>query len=113
MRSSRLTALALGAALALSACSGGNSAQPQDGEGTAAAGGGSLVVDTAFSVETADPGNTYDPTGNTIAKALYETLVDFDGSDVSTPVPGLASWEQNDDATERAVAYFNVFARAA
>ncbi|WP_431864618.1 ABC transporter substrate-binding protein [Microbacterium paraoxydans] len=35
-----------------------------------------------------------------IAKALYETLVDFEGSDVSTPVPGLASWEQNDEATE-------------
>src|SRR5690606_35146957 len=42
----------------------------------------------------------YDPTGNMLAKALYETLVDFEGSDVSTPVPGLASWEQNDDATE-------------
>ncbi|PWJ53811.1 peptide/nickel transport system substrate-binding protein [Quadrisphaera granulorum] len=99
MRSPRLLALALGAALALSACSGGNSAQPQGGEGTATS-GGSLVVDTAFSLETADPGNTYDPTGNTIAKALYETLVDFKGSDVSTPVPGLASWTQNADATQ-------------
>ncbi|KEP72606.1 hypothetical protein HR12_42415, partial [Microbacterium sp. SUBG005] len=65
-----------------------------------AQGNQSLVIDTAFSIETADPGHTYDPTGNMIAKAMYETLVDFDGSDVSTPVPGLASWTQNDAATE-------------
>ena len=32
---------------------------------------GSLVIDTAFSIETGDPGHTYDPTGNMIAKALY------------------------------------------
>lgn len=92
-------AVALGtvAVLVLSACSGGNSAAPDD---TTTATGGSLVVDAAFSIETGDPGNTYDPTGNVVAKALYETLVDFEGSDVSTPVPGLATWEQNEEATE-------------
>jgi peptide/nickel transport system substrate-binding protein len=96
----RMPALALGAValLALAGCSGGNSANaPEEGEQS---GGGSLVIDTAFSIETTDPGHTYDPTGNMIAKALYETLVDFEGSDVTTPVPGLASWEQNDEATE-------------
>ncbi len=93
-----LPALAFGAValLALAGCSGGNSAN----NGDDSSGSGSLVIDTAFSIETADPGHTYDPTGNMIAKALYETLVDFEGSDVSTPVPGLASWEQNDTATE-------------
>lgn len=88
------------AVLLLAACSGGNSAEPgEDGSGSGGS-GGSLVIDTAFSIETADPGNSYDPTGNMVAKALYETLVDFEGSDVSTPVPGLADWEQNDEATE-------------
>ncbi|MFK0402838.1 ABC transporter substrate-binding protein [Microbacterium sp. NPDC090225] len=93
-----LPALAFGAValLALAGCSGGNSAN----NGDDSSGSGSLVIDTAFSIETTDPGHTYDPTGNMIAKAIYETLVDFEGSDVSTPVPGLASWEQNDTATE-------------
>lgn len=93
-----LPALAFGAIalLALAGCSGGNSAN----NGDDSSGSGSLVIDTAFSIETTDPGHTYDPTGNMIAKAIYETLVDFEGSDVSTPVPGLASWEQNDAATE-------------
>ncbi len=95
----RLAPIALGtvALLALAGCSGGNSANTDDAEQS---GGGSLVIDTAFSIETTDPGHTYDPTGNMVAKALYETLVDFEGSDVTTPVPGLASWEQNDEATE-------------
>lgn len=86
--------------LALSACSGGNSAGGGAQGGGSGNGGGTLVIDAAFSIETGDPGNTYDPTGNTVAKALYEPLVDFEGSDVSTPVPGLASWSQNDEATE-------------
>lgn len=94
---SRTSLVAIGAValLAVTGCSGGNSAN--GGGGSSAE---SLVIDTAFSVETADPGHSYDPTGNMLAKALYETLVDFEGSDVSTPVPGLASWEQNDGATE-------------
>jgi peptide/nickel transport system substrate-binding protein len=95
-RSTSVIAIGAVALLALAGCSGGNSANNSD----QAAGADSLVIDTAFSIETADPGHTYDPTGNMIAKALYETLVDFEGSDVSTPVPGLASWEQNEAATE-------------
>ncbi|MCT1477786.1 ABC transporter substrate-binding protein [Microbacterium sp. p3-SID336] len=95
-RNTSVIALGAVALLALAGCSGGNSA----GNGGDSSGSDSLVIDTAFSIETTDPGHTYDPTGNMIAKALYETLVDFEGSDVSTPVPGLASWEQNDAATE-------------
>lgn len=100
LSTSRKSAIALGAValLAITGCSGGNSAN-NSGEGSNAA-GGSLVIDTAFSVETADPGHSYDPTGNMLAKAIYETLVDFKGSDVSTPIPGLASWEANEGATE-------------
>ncbi|NMA78027.1 MAG: ABC transporter substrate-binding protein, partial [Actinomycetales bacterium] len=62
------------AALTLSACSGGNSGSSGNGAGTdgEATGGGTLVIDTAFSIETGDPGHTYDPTGNMVAKAIYE-----------------------------------------
>ncbi|WP_119696071.1 ABC transporter substrate-binding protein [Microbacterium halotolerans] len=99
-RTLRLPAVALGTAavIALAGCSGGNSADDSGDAG--GEGGGSLVIDAAFSIETADPGHSYDPTGNMIAKALYETLVTFEGADVADPQPGLASWEQNDDATE-------------
>lgn len=100
LRSRRLPAIALGTAavIALAGCAGGNSANNSGGSENE--GGGSLVIDAAFSIETTDPGHTYDPTGNMIAKALYETLVTFEGADVSSPQPGLATWEQNDDATE-------------
>lgn len=89
----RVAALALGlvAATTLAGCSG------------AASSGGdapsSLVIDTAFTLETGDPGRNYVPTGYMVSKAVYETLLDFTGSDESTPVPGLATFEQNDDAT--------------
>lgn len=59
----------------------------------------SLVIDTAFTLETGDPGRNYVPTGYMVSKAVYETLLDFTGSDESTPVPGLATYQQNDDAT--------------
>ena len=95
LSSRSLIAVGAVALLAVTGCSGGNST---NGEGGGSA--DSLVIDAAFSIETADPGHSYDPTGNMLAKALYETLVDFEGSDVATPVPGLASWEQNDQATE-------------
>jgi peptide/nickel transport system substrate-binding protein len=86
-----LVGTAVVATLALAGCSGGNSSSPATS---------SLTIDSGFTIETADPGHTYDPTGNLVAKAIYETLVDFKGSDVATPVPGLASWAQNSDATE-------------
>lgn len=106
MLSSRRSFLFVGgaAAMTLSACSGGNSGNSGGAGGSGGSdgggAGGTLVIDTAFSIETGDPGHTYDPTGNMVAKAIYEPLVDFTGSDVSEPVAGLASWEQNDEATE-------------
>ncbi|WP_406450606.1 ABC transporter substrate-binding protein [Streptomyces sp. NBC_01622] len=79
------------AALALSACSGGTSAS-----GSSA--GKTLVVDTSFNLKTADPGREFEPTGQIVDKALYETLLTFKGSDVTKPVPGLASsYEQSAD----------------
>ncbi|MEX1078368.1 MAG: ABC transporter substrate-binding protein [Homoserinimonas sp.] len=89
----RVAAIAVGlvAAVSLAGCSSGSS----NGSDLPS----SLVIDTAFTLETGDPGRNYVPTGYMVSKAVYETLLDFSGSDESTPVPGLATYEQNDDAT--------------
>lgn len=104
-RSLRRTAAAVVvvSALALAGCSGGNSAGNNSNSGGGSSGegtGGTLVVDTAFSLETGDPGRNYVPTGNMVLHAIYDTLLTFEGSDESTPVPSLATVKQNDDATE-------------
>ncbi|MBB2910329.1 peptide/nickel transport system substrate-binding protein [Streptosporangium becharense] len=84
-------------ALALAACSsGGSSPAPQSGG--APAGAKTLVIDTSFDLKTADPGRTYEPTGLIIGKATYETLLTFEGSNVTKPVPALAeSFELSKD----------------
>lgn len=90
------------AALALTACSGGNSAgnTNNSGGGEGSGAGGTLVIDTAFSLETGDPSRNYVPTGNMILHSVYDSLLTFEGTDESTPKPSLATMEQNDDATE-------------
>ena len=87
------TALGLTVALTLTGCAAG----APSGDAAAPT---SVVIDTAFTLETGDPGRNYVPTGYMVSKAVYETLLDFKGSDESTPVPGLATYTQNDDATE-------------
>lgn len=87
------TAIGLSASLALVGCAATASESGSAGAAT------SIVIDTAFTLETADPGRNYVPTGYLVSKAVYETLLDFAGSDESTPVDGLASYTQNDDAT--------------
>ncbi|MEV4068360.1 ABC transporter substrate-binding protein [Nonomuraea fuscirosea] len=91
---SQTAAVLLAGALALAACgSGGGTSQTP-----AAAGGKTLVIDTSFDLKTADPGRTYEPTGLIIGKAVYETLLTFDGADVTKPVPALAeSYELSED----------------
>jgi len=75
----------------LAACGGGES---EAGSGSA------LTVNTSFVVKSLDPGAVYEPTGNVVVHALYDTLVTFEGDDVSTPVPDLAeSYEASPDAT--------------
>ena len=88
----KVLALGVAAALGLSGCAGGS----EDGSNATPE---TLVIDTAFTLETGDPGRNYVPTGYMVSKAIYETLLDFEGSDESTPVPGLADYEQNADAT--------------
>jgi len=90
--SSPATALSLlaVAALTLSACSGGSTSG-------SAGGGKTLVIDTSFNLKTADPGREFEPTGQIVDKALYQTLLTFKGGDVTKPVPELATYEQSSD----------------
>src|SRR5690606_17552828 len=91
---SQTAALLLAGALALAACGGGGGAQAP----AAQSGGKTLVIDTSFDLKTADPGRTYEPTGLIVGKATYETLLTFEGSDVTKPVPALAeSYELSKD----------------
>lgn len=114
-RRAGLTAVAAAAALALVGCTaggngngGGTGTNGTDGTGggpeeTAGDAGpsGTLTVSTSFVINSLDPGRVYEATGNLAVHAMYDTLVTFEGSDVSTPVPLLAeSWESNEDATE-------------
>ncbi|HLS15733.1 MAG TPA: hypothetical protein VK095_14590, partial [Beutenbergiaceae bacterium] len=89
-------AITAAAALVLAGCGGGN------GDSTEGASeiGDTLVVDTSFIIETGDPGRTYDQTGYMVVKAVYDSLLTFEPGDETTPVPNLATYEQNEDATE-------------
>lgn len=49
-----------------------------------------LVVNASFVVKSLDPGTVYEATGNTAIRAMYESLLTFEGSDITTPVPDLA-----------------------
>ncbi|MFI6394012.1 ABC transporter substrate-binding protein [Nonomuraea sp. NPDC050540] len=92
---SQTAAVLLAGALALAACGSGGSKTPAAG---GAAAGKTLVIDTSFDLKTGDPGRTYEPTGLIIGKAAYETLLTFDGPDVTKPVPALAeSYELSQD----------------
>jgi peptide/nickel transport system substrate-binding protein len=51
----------------------------------------SLVVETAFVLKTLDPGRMFEPTGLMIDHAIYDTLLTYKGSNVTTPVPDLAT----------------------
>lgn len=95
-RARAAAALIAATALALAGCSGGNSA---DNGGNGEGAPSTLVIDTAFSLETGDPGRNYVPTGNLVLHAVYDTLLTFTGDD-TTPQPSLATMEQNEDATE-------------
>lgn len=58
-----------------------------------------LVVDKSFDLKTADPHLELSPTGALLAKALYSTLLTFDGGDLSAPVSSLAiSYSSSEDA---------------
>lgn len=97
--------LATAVAVALAGCTAGGGGQAPQTEGEAngdgAASSGTLTVSTSFVINSLDPGQVYEATGATAVHAMYDTLVTFEGADVTTPVPLLASeWDVNEDATE-------------
>jgi peptide/nickel transport system substrate-binding protein len=49
------------------------------------------VVETSFVLKTLDPGRMFEPTGLMIDHTIYDTLLTYKGSDVTTPVPDLAT----------------------
>ncbi|SDO84550.1 peptide/nickel transport system substrate-binding protein [Nakamurella panacisegetis] len=70
--------------------SGGAGSSSSSAAGTVTS-SGTLVVDTAFQLKTADPGRMFEPTGLLIDHAMYSTLLTFAGDNVKKPVPDLAS----------------------
>src|SRR5260370_25049934 len=72
----------------LAAC---GSSSSSGGGGTSPAAGPSLVVENAFVLKTLDPARMFEPTGLMIDHVLYDTLLTYKGSNVSTPVPDLAA----------------------
>jgi len=75
----------------LSACTAGRSAS--------SAVSSTLIVNTSFVYKTLDPGRAYEQTGYVAVHALYDTLLTFDGGDVTTPKPDLAeSFESAPDS---------------
>ena len=58
-----------------------------------------LIIDKSFDLTSADPHRDASETGALIAKALYSTLLTFEGGDQSTPVPWVAaSYISSEDA---------------
>ena len=50
-----------------------------------------LVVDKSFDLKTSDPQRQFEPTGGIVDRALYDTLLQFKGADVSHPLPDVAT----------------------
>ncbi|MDR3069694.1 MAG: ABC transporter substrate-binding protein [Propionibacteriaceae bacterium] len=94
------TALAAAALLALSGCAGSTPSPsggvaPSDSQAPASQ---SIVIDASFDAfETMDPARARSSMGVLTAHALYETLVTYEGGDMATAVPGLASLEIADE----------------
>ncbi len=103
-RASRLVAGAAAVALAvggLTAC--GDATTSSTSSGGAAGGGGgatggTLVIDTAFNAKSVDPARMFQPTDFLVERAMYQTLLGYDGTDITRPQPRLArSWEMSRD----------------
>ena len=60
-----------------------------------------LVVDANFQLKTADPARAFEPTASLVLHPVYETLVTFEGSDVTKVVPLLASVPEISDDVSR------------
>jgi peptide/nickel transport system substrate-binding protein len=58
---------------------------------TSSSAGRTLVIDNAFVLVTADPGHMFEPTGELVCNALYDTLLTFYGGNFKKVVPDLAT----------------------
>src|SRR4051812_7672829 len=83
-------AVAVVAALGLSACGGGD----DSGDSAGSDGDRTLVVDTSFQLTTSDPARMFEPTGQVVDHVIYETLFTFEGTDSTTPVPLIATGDE-------------------
>jgi peptide/nickel transport system substrate-binding protein len=64
------------------------------------AGAQALVVGANFIIKSLDPGRTVETTSNMVNHAVYDSLVTFDGEDLATPKPSLATdWTVSPDGT--------------
>ncbi|MHA7984596.1 ABC transporter substrate-binding protein [Rathayibacter sp. CAU 1779] len=77
------------AAVILAGCSSGG--------GSGGSSGKSLVVDNSFDLKTSDPARAFELTGSIIDHAIYDTVLTFNGSDVTKPVPDLMSYKESSD----------------
>lgn len=84
-----ITAIAL--ALSTAGCSSNST-------NTGSTANSTITLNKVFDLKTADPGRMYEPTGQIVDKALYETLLNFKGGDVTKPIPGLATMKESKDA---------------
>jgi peptide/nickel transport system substrate-binding protein len=75
----------------LAACGGSTGSSSGTSSSSSSAAASSLVVETAFVLKTLDPARMFEPTGLMIDHVLYDTLLTYKGSDVTTPVPDLAT----------------------
>jgi peptide/nickel transport system substrate-binding protein len=80
-----LLTLAACLTLALAAC--GKSSSSSSGSASSAR---TLVIDKSFDLKTADPGREFEVAGSIVVHPLYDTLLTFEGGDVTKPVPSLA-----------------------
>ncbi|MCL2737011.1 MAG: ABC transporter substrate-binding protein [Propionibacteriaceae bacterium] len=92
-----LTSVVAAATLVLSACSSPSSS-PTSTTGSSST--AQIVIDTTFDIKTIDPGREYEPTGQIVVKALYDTLLTFADDDTTTVIPDLATYTANADLTQ-------------
>jgi len=71
------------------------------------AAGRTLVIDNSFVLVTADPGHMFEPTGELVVNALYDTLVTFYGGNFKKVVPDLATSYQVLDGARKYVFHLN------
>ncbi len=71
------------------------------------AAGRTLVIDNSFVLVTADPGHMFEPTGELVVNALYDTLVTFYGGNFKKVVPDLATSYQVLNGARKYVFHLN------